>query len=350
MMSTMANYVFRASKSIYNWWYATPTVPQNPAADAASIREPAIPKAEEPAIPKAEASIKEPAMPKAETTATPKQVAVAGNSGPQESETEPHESVAQGAPQSIETQQKPLLHAEEGLLSKEMLPEIPEVQGETVIASRTSDSESKNIPGPLQLEKINEIFTPKEVQVISSQPAAEAPLSEPQILPPKFYDDIILESGNPPSIPASRRLSDPPPVVDAPASIPVSHHLSGPPPVVDGPAIVPINSYLLPQSGNNLGVHNEVIGAPSESTSDEFVAVAAAPQDVTSRILKPAGIVVAGAAGISTLVGVLWLFNRLQRIFKRSPKNPTGRASRYKRRHARAWTPTYDQVSRTPYL
>lgn len=77
---------------------------------------------------------------------------------------------------------------------------------------------------------------------------------------------------------------------------------------------------------------------PNTGTNKEepFVIIASTPIHGIEQILKPAGIVTAGLAGVVSMFGVIWVANKLTDFFNR---RRTDQGDRMGRRHVRDWNP-----------
>lgn len=146
-------------------------------------------------------------------------------------------------------------------------------------------SQNKNLKSA-PLHRVNDIPTSQEELSMSVLPGAETFMTQPEILPPRVHKNIISQEHNK-----------------------VAHGVKA----------------------KNVPLKGKVFG--KAYIQDAFVPVASTSQDSTTRFLKPAGIAAAGIAGVGTLVGVVWLFDKIKGLIRSKQEN-----GGFERRHGRDWT------------
>jgi hypothetical protein len=77
------------------------------------------------------------------------------------------------------------------------------------------------------------------------------------------------------------------------------------------------------------------IAGPLVHKAESFSPVVSTTHDISAKLLKPAGLVTAGLAGVGALVGVVWVFDKVKGFLSHKR---TKKESSKKRRHVRDWS------------
>lgn len=206
-----------------------------------------------------------------------------------------------------------------------------EVQDKTLTASRDSPGKPDNKPA-IPLDQVNAILTPQEEMAMRSLPSTGDIWLDAV---PRPINNIVEQKQNKVESP---RIPYPPEKLDHPAGS--KYPLAIENGKVESQSFA--QSFGVPQFLQPATVQPaEVEGIPVEVTKPSahngksLSPVLGTVQDISAKLLKPAGFVSAGLAGVGALVGVVWLYDQVKGFISRKR---TKKESSKKRRHVRDWS------------